>query len=98
MITAAQIATYLINMREAQSDYMDRLVKQEKLGHNDVYSNRMIAAILNCYATIIDDYFSQALYSGGYFITTYNFFDVEEVKNVIFRINKICDTNDFLDL
>jgi len=97
-ITALQISTYLDDIYEAQSDYMDRLVRREKWGHTDIYSNRVIAAILNCYIIIVADYFSQPVYSGGYFVTSYNFFDIEEIKDVIYRINKICDTNYYLDI
>ena len=97
-VTAVEIATYLDDIYEAQADYMDRLVRKEKLGHTDLYSNRMIAAILNSYICIVVDYFSQPVYSGGYFLTTYNFFDEEEIKDVIFRIDRICDVNYYLDL
>jgi hypothetical protein len=97
-VTAVQIADYLDDIYEAQSKYMDKLVRREKFGHTDIYSNRVIAAILNCYITVVTDYFSQPVYSGGYFLTTYNFFDEEEIKDVIYRINKICDTDYYLDI
>ena len=98
MITAAEIATYLDDMYEAQSIYMDKLVRKEKLAGSPLFSGRVIAAVLNCYTNIIADYFSQPVYDGGYFLTTYNFFDEEEIKDTIFRINKICDVNYYLDL
>jgi len=98
MVTAAQIATYLDDVKESQSIYLDKLVRREKIGRPSIFSNRAIAAVLNCYVNIITDYFSQATYSGGFFNDDYNFYDAEEAKEVIFRINKICDTNYYLDI
>lgn len=98
MVTAAQIATYLDDMYEAQAVYMDKLVRREKSGRAEIFSNRAIAAVLNCYVNIIVRYFSQATYPGGYFETDYNFYDEEEAKEIVFRINKICDVNLYLDL
>lgn len=98
MVTAAQVATYLDNMYLAQSLYMDKLVRKEKIGKPEIFSDRAIAAVLNCYVTIITDYFSQATYPDGFFEADYNFFDETEAKEIIFRINKICDVNYYLDL
>jgi len=98
MVTAAQIQTYLDNMYEIQADHMDKLVRNEKIGSKDIFSDRIIAAVLNCYVKIVEDYFSQAVYDGGYFDTDYNFFDEEEIKEIIYRINKICDTDYYLDV
>lgn len=98
MVTAAQIATYLDNVYNAQSDYMDKLVRKEKIGGEYLFSDRAIAAVLNCYINIITDYFSQPVYVAGIFVPDYNFFDEQEIKEIIFRINKICDTNYYLDV
>jgi len=97
-VTAAQIATYLDNIYLAQSLYMDKLVRRDKRGDVEIFSDRAIAAVLNCYIKIITDYFSQPVYSGGLFLDTYNFYDAEEAQEIVFRINKICDTNYFLDI
>lgn len=97
--TAAQIATYLSDIEEARAEYMDDLVLREKLGHTDLYSRRIIAAVLNCYIDIIKKYFSQPSYDmSGFFILSNNFFDEEEIEDVILRINKICDTNYYVDV
>lgn len=99
MITSAQIATYLADLRLAQSIHMDKLVRKEKLAGSDLFSGRVIASILNCYTGIVIDYFGQPVYNvDGYFLTTYNFFDEEEIKDIILRINKITDNNYYLDL
>jgi len=97
-VTAAQVATYFDNIYLAQSLYMDKLVRREQRGDVEIFSDRAIAAVLNCYITIVTDYFSQATYPGGVFVTDYNFFDEEEIKEIVFRIDKICDVNYFLDL
>lgn len=97
-VTALQISDYLDDVYEAQSKFMDKLVKKEKLGYLEIYNKRALAAILKCYIDIVTDYFSQPSYSGGYFLTTYNFFDEEEIENVMFRINRICNTDYYLDL
>jgi hypothetical protein len=98
MVTAAQITTYLNAIYLAQSLHMDKLARKEKTGKAEIFDDKVIAAVLNCYVKIVEDYFSQATYPGGYFEVDYNFFDEEETKEIVFRINKICDTNYFLDL
>jgi len=97
-VTAAQIATYLSDLEEARAEYMDDLVLRERLGHKDLYPRRVIASVLNCYISIANKYFSQPVYVGGVFQTTYNFFDEVEMEEIMLRINKICDTNYYLDL
>jgi len=98
MVTAVQIAEYLEGIKEAQSIYMDDLVLREKLGHLDIVKHRVVATVLDCYVKIMCDYLSQPEYVGGLFITEYNFYDEEEAKEVMERINRICDTEYFLDL
>lgn len=98
MVTAAEVTTYLTNLYLAQASYMEKLALKEQIAGKDLFSNRAIAAVLNCYVKIITDYFAQNTYSGGYWDEDYNFFDVEEIKEIIFRINKICDINYYLDL
>lgn len=96
--TAALIAAYLINIKAAQSAYMDDLVLREKLGHHDVFQHRVKATILDCYVTIMGDYFGQPVYDSGFFLDDYNFYDVVEAEEVMLRINRICDTNYYIDL
>ena len=88
MVTAIQISAYLDDVYEAQAKFMDKLVRREKLGSSELFSDRVIASILNSYVTIVTDYFSQPVYDGGYFLTTYNFFDEEEIKNIYEEIEK----------
>lgn len=92
-VTAVQIADYLADVRLQECLYIDKLARKEKTGRAEIFSDKVIAAVLNCYVTIITDYFSQATYTGGLFNYTYNFFDAEEAEEIIFRINKICGTD-----
>ena len=96
--TSSQIATYLSNIQDAQVVYLDSVIIKERLGNPDIVTYRTLVSVLNAYVDIITEYFSQATYSGGYFITDYNFYDIEEAEDVMLRINKICDTNYYLDL
>lgn len=96
--TAAQIATYLSDLQTARADYMDDITLKEKLGKVDIYPYRVIASVLSCYIAAVNKYFSEPVYSGGFFLTTDNFYDEEEIEDVMLRINKICDTNYYLDL
>lgn len=98
MVTQTEVNTYLASLYEEQSKYMDKLVLKEKLGKDELMYYRVMASLLNCYVHLIVDYFSQADYSTGYFDEDYNFFDVEEIKDIIFRVNGICDTTYYLDL
>jgi len=96
--TAAQIATYLANIKEAQVLYADSVIVKERLGYPNIIANRVVLTVLNAYVDIVSEYFSEPVYSATYFLTTNNFYDVEEVEDVMLRINKICDTNYYLNL
>ena len=99
MVTATQISNYLASVYEAQSIYTDKLALKERLGHTDLTENRVLMTLVGMYVEIMTEYFSQAIYDvDGYFITTYNFFEPEDVKDIMLRVNLICDTNYTLDL
>jgi len=98
MVTAAQIATYLADIQEAQVLYTDGVIVKERLGYPNLLQHRVVLTILNAYVDIIAQYFSQPVYSATFFLTTNNFYDEEEVKDVMLRINEICDTNYYLDI
>jgi hypothetical protein len=90
--TPEQIAAYLSDIRYAQSVYMDNVNRLERLGHTDLFKYRLRTYILDCYVTIMVDYFSQSEYDDN------NFFTTTEVADVISRINSLCDTNYNIDL
>jgi len=90
--TQQQITDYLTYIKYAQSVYMDDLNRKERLGHSDLFNDRLRNTILGYYVTIMVDYFYQSDYSNN------NFFTTEEVVEVISRINRICDSNYNIEL
>jgi len=92
MATAGEITTYLNNILYGQSVYMDDIMKRERLGYSDMFLYRLRAYILDCYVQIMVSYFSQTDYDSE------NFFTTDEVREIINRINIICDSNYDLDL
>jgi len=99
MVTATQISNYMISIYEALSIYADELTTKEKLGHKSLTETKIISTLLTMYVDIMTEYFSQATYDiDGYFDTDYNFFEPEEIQDIMLRINLICDTNYYLDL
>lgn len=93
MVTPTQISNYTDSIYEAQSIFMDRLVLKEKLGHTDVFCDRIKGTLLDMYVQLMVDYFDLPT---SY--NTNNFFTTDEVKDIMLRINIICDTNFVLDL
>lgn len=90
--TAEQILAYLTDIKYAQSEYMDKIILKEKLGHRDIFIHRLRATILSYYVQIMVDYFSQSTYDSN------NFFTTTEVEDIINRINRICDSNYEIEL
>ena len=96
--TAGQIATYLTNIQNAQTVYMNSVIVKERLGFPNVFEERVRATVLTAYIDIMAEYFSEPVYAGGIFLLTNNFYDEEEAEDVMLRINKLCDTNYYVDL
>ena len=94
--TTQQILDYLTDIKYAQSEYMDNICKRERLGHTSLFKYRLRATILNYYVTIMVDYFYQDEGNGEY--ADNNFFTTDEVKDIMNRINSLCDTNFDLEL
>jgi hypothetical protein len=94
--TTNEILTYLTDIKYAQSEFMDKLNRKERLGHKDLYPLRLRSTILGYYVTIMVDYFSQDAGSGEY--ASNNFFTTTEIEDIINRINRICDSNYEIEL
>jgi hypothetical protein len=92
MATAPQIQAYLEDILYAQSVYMDDVNLRERLGHEDTFKYKIRNTILGYYVEIMIDFFSQSDYDLN------NFFTVDEVKDIMNRINRLCDSNYNLDL
>lgn len=90
--TANEIRDYLVSIYTAQSNYMDKLTLKEQLGHKDITCLRIRASILACYIYVMEEYLTQEIYYTNTFFTT------DEAEEIMYRINKICDSNYYLDL
>ena len=93
MATAPQIAAYLSDILYAQSVYMDDLNLRERLGHKDLFRYKVRNLLLDYFVQIMIDYFSV-----GITYASNNFFTTTEVKDIINRINSLCDSNYNLNL
>lgn len=89
--TAQEILDYLTEIKYAQSVYMDKINKRERLGIPTLFKHRLRIVILGYYVNIMIDYFQQDAGNGEY--ADNNFFTTDEVKNIMNRINSLCDTN-----
>lgn len=90
--TREQIEDYLMSVYWSQTDFMDKLTRKELLGHTDTFCDRVRASILACYVYLMEEYLTQEDYAN------YTFFTTDEAEEIMYRINKICDTNYYLDL
>jgi hypothetical protein len=93
MATPTEIANYLLEIYEAQSVFTDSVVLKEKLGHTDIFCDRIKASLLDMYVEIMVNFF---VIPASY--DTDNFFTTDEIKDIMLRINLICDTNYTLNL
>lgn len=92
--TSTDISNYIVSIRDAHALFSDKVAKKEMLGHTDVFCSRQKLCLLGIFVEIIERYFSQATYDiDGYFVTSYNFFDTDEIHDIEQHINNICDTN-----
>ena len=85
--TQQDINDYITSIRDAFSILANKAAKKEIIGHTDVFCPRQKVTIVGDYLEIIEKFFGQTDYETG------NFFTVEEIKEIMLRINIICDTN-----
>ena len=90
--TRNQIEDYLVSVYWSASEYMDKITLKESLGHPDLFCDRVKASILMCYIYLMEEYLTQDPYDSNTFFTT------DEAEEIMYRINKMCDTNYYLDL
>lgn len=95
--TQSQIDSYIASIRYAHSEFADKLATRERLGHTDVFCDRIKLTLLGYYVRLLEDYFDQHE-DGGDTYVSYNFFTVSEATDIMQHINEICDTNYFLDI
>ena len=96
MLTKPEIVCLVVKDEITLEEYcefnMDNINKRERLGHTELFQYRLKHTILNYYITIMVDYFYQTDYANN------NFFTTTEVKDIMNRINSLCDSNYDLDL
>lgn len=95
--TQSQIDSYIASIRYVHSKFANKLATRERLGHTDVYCDRIKLVLLGYYVRMLEDYFSQHDDSGDSY-EEYNFFTVAEATDIMQHINEICDSNYFLDI
>jgi hypothetical protein len=85
--TEQQITDYLTDILYAQSVYMDKVGLKERLGEPEIFKYRLRNTILGFYVEILMNYFTQTDYENNNSLTT------TEAKDIMSRINLMCDTN-----
>jgi hypothetical protein len=85
--TQEDINNYITGIRDGFSILAGKAAKKEILGHTDMFCSRQKITIVGDYLEIIEKFFGQADYE------TNNFFTVDEIKDIMLRVNIICDTN-----
>jgi hypothetical protein len=91
--TALEIDTYITDVRTAVAEFGDKLAVQQRLGHEDIYCDKIKLMLLSCYLDCIYDYFLQddpTDLNNRY--TVNNFFTTAEIRDVMQHINNICGT------
>lgn len=93
------IDAFMNDIVEAQDAFFQQLIEDERLGSPNLADKRIIATILTSYVNMLILYFSNNLFDDDLkFVTDYNLCTVAEIKDVILKINLICDTSIFIHL
>lgn len=99
MATLTQVNNYVSYIRSGIADYVDTVTLKERLGHTDLFCERQKVVLLSAYLDCVVDYFDTFVSSSGTIAyDTYNFFDTDEIRDVMQHINNICGTFYILDL
>ena len=86
MITDEGIVNFLLNITDAQSDYGKKVAKYSRLGRPDLKNEYIKLTLLSYYVRALEKQYDATDYSID------NFFTIEEAKDIVERINKICST------
>jgi len=95
--TQAQINSYIASVRYAHSLYSEKISRKGKLSRKTKCCDGIKLILLGYYVRILEDYFDQHD-DGGDTYEDYNFFTVTEITDIMQHVNRICDTNYFLDV
>lgn len=85
--TQQDISDFITSVRDSLSVFVNKVAKKEILGHTDLFCQRQKTQIATVYLEILEKFFSQVDYEND------NFFTVEEIEEIMLRINLLLDTN-----
>ena len=91
-VTQNEIDTYVANARGAFADYGNTLAKYQRIGSENIECYKIRFNLLNYYVELIVDYLESSDYEN------INFFTTSEARDIIQKINNICNTYYMLDL
>lgn len=94
-----QVNNYISYIRDGIAEYVDSVTLKERLGHTDLFCERQKVMLVSAYLDCVVDYFDPFVSSSGSVAyDTNNFFDTDEIRDVMQHINNICDTNYMIEL
>jgi len=97
--TLTQVNNYISYIRSGIAEYVDTVTIKERLGHIDLFCERQKVILLSAYLDCIVDYFDTFVTSSGAIAyDEYNFFDTDEIRDVMQHINSIAKTFYMIDL
>lgn len=99
MASLTQINNYISYIRDGIAEYVNSVTLRERLGHTDMFCERQKVMLLSAYLDCIVDYFEPFVTSSGVVAyDTNNFFDTDEIRDVMQHINNICGTYYMIEL
>jgi hypothetical protein len=98
--TVIQVSNYISYIRDGIAEYVQKVNVKEQLGHTELFCERQKVMLLSAFLDCIVDFFDPFIVAGvdDNSYDTNNFFDVDEIRDIIQHINNICGTNYMLDL
>jgi hypothetical protein len=92
--TATEIDNYITDVRTAVTEFGNKLSIKQRLGHDDVYCDKIKLMLLSGYLDCIYDYFLQDDSTDPVNrYTANNFFTISEIRDVMQHINNLTDSN-----
>ena len=92
-IASQDIIDFKYNLREAYSDYLNKLALREKIGRSNLTQYKFKAFLLSAYLRILIEYFDNTYVP----VTVNNFFDTDEIYDCLQHFNNLAETNIYLD-
>jgi len=90
--TVGEITAYIYSIRCAFVEYGEQVSRYQKIGSEDIECYKVRFNLLNHYVRLIIDYLDSSDYEN------INFFTTVEARDIMQKINDICNTYYMLDL